>query len=283
MRFSKSFSLVIFLVFVSQNLFAQTATQADSSGTTSTTLQEVTSPLANPKLIAGWKSYNDSGRLNQLQDPKSRDLKSKNEMFLGFRSELGYELFGQIVETGKYYGDTAPLRTKVAPDDPSLSIRHPIYKDTSLKIDGVLREYFPVTDFSISRNLYEQSYYLTLTYQMASKWVLWNQLIPRYFSQTNYKATDTTFYTEDYTTLTRKVNDWFRVGLGQHSQLEYHNATATGYCVEVYPLADLMLSDKIFAGPRVYFPVAAQNAVFEGPAQVSAQNIYGEFYLQAYY
>jgi hypothetical protein len=72
-----------------------------------------------------------------------------------------------------------------------------------------------------------------------------------------------------------------RVGFGQHYQVETHLSAPTGQTLEVFPYADFELSRSVFAGPRLFFPVAVQNYVFDAPHAVAFDQVQAELYLQA--
>jgi len=269
--------LAVVIVYTSQIANAQSQNSVAGNPTLTTT---VPGALDNPSVVGGLKSWNDSGRVRELQDPKGRFLKSKNEYFLGGKSEKGWGVYGQGVEYVRQYGNT--VKNTVNPGDPSVTLMHPdLYNEGRLRVWGQFREYFPVSDFSVNRSQWQQAYYSRLLFKMRKNWDIYNEVIPRYFSQSYYQANDTTFYSEDLTTLSHKQNSWFRYGLGQHSQVEFHPGTPTGNCVEVFPYAEFALSPTIFLSPRIYVPVAAQNSVFDGPTNVSTGNVQGEVYLQA--
>ena len=226
--------------------------------------------------VGGLKSYNDSGRNS---DGTGRQLKSKNEYFGGGKNKAGWGGYVMFVETATQFSDSS--KNRFSPSDPSLTLTHPIYSEGDTKITGQFREYFPVADFSQNRSLYQQAYYVNLNTKVAGGLDLFNQYIARNFSQTKYANTDTMYYMEDYTTLSRNLSDAVRLGFGQHAQMEWHNRTDAGSTVEAYPYADFMLSKSIFAGPRLFMPVWVQNSVNDAPKAVSMTNFQVELYLQA--
>jgi hypothetical protein len=242
--------------------------------------------------MAGLKSYNDAGRPQELSTPGKRQFRSKDEVFLGVRSKSGFGIFGQATEYLNYYTPqasapaSATSQKNIPQDgpkvgDPSLSLMHPIYSDDRLNVSGMFREYFPASNRSVAQGIYQQAYYLNVLYKAHGGFDLFNQLIPRYFSAMTYKATDGVFFTEDYTTISRQFKSWLRAGFGQHYQIETHNDTPVGQALELYPYADLMLTKTVYVGPRLYFPVAVQNTVYDAPTAVSANNIQAELYFQA--
>ena len=258
--------------------------QTNPTNQISTSLPTAPSIFSQPALEGGFRSWDDSGRIKELQDPSGRQLKSKNEYFIGVKSKAGWGVIAQAVEYGLFYGDGS--RNYVSPGDPSFSIQHPVYESRRLQISGMFREYFPVSNYSVTNNIWQQAYYSYLLYKMPHEWDLANILIPRYYSAAQYneipgKSPDPTFFTEDYFFMTRQVAKWFRYGAGLHTQVECHSIAPVGKTVDFYPLADFMLSHNVYIGPRIYFPVAAQNSVIDGDTAVSTTNIQAEIYLQA--
>ena len=231
--------------------------------------------------MAGIKSYNDSARLFEYQDPNGRQFRSKNEYFIGGKTGQGWATYAQFVENVLSFGNAQ--KNKFSPSDPSFNIVHPVMDNGKLKITGQLREYFPSTDGSVKNQSWQQAYTSSLIYKMPHRYDLGNSLTFRYNSQPNYAAKDFQLYIEDTTAIVRPVAKWCRIGFGQHFQYETHVGVPTGKTLDVFPMADFMLSSTVFAGPRLYFPVAAQNTVGvnEAPSGVSLQNAQAEFYFQA--
>jgi hypothetical protein len=294
----KSKLVVCGLIIVSSSLAIAQLKEppvVNGEGRITTKIEEPSDIFSRPRLMAGIKSYDDSGRPQELSTPGQRQFRSKNEFFFGVRSKSGFGIYGQAVEYVHYYtpvtttsGPSKPTaNAKAAPidgarnGDPSLSLMNPFYSDDRLSVTGQFREYFPVSVRSVNQGIYQQAYYVNLLYKMHGGLDFYNQLVPRYFSQMTYKATDGVFYTEDWTTISRQFRPWIRAGFGQHYQVETHNNTPAGQTVEVFPYADLMLTKTVYIGPRIYFPVAVQNSVYDAPTAVSANNIQAEVYFQA--
>ena len=57
--------------------------------------------------------------------------------------------------------------------------------------------------------------------------------------------------------------------------------TAAGQTLELYPMADVVVAPGVFFGPRIFFPVAVSNSVFDAPKKVDMNNVQPELYLQA--
>lgn len=265
------------LVISALVLFAQVSLAADAPAiNSSSTTNSESGFMGDLSVVAGLKSYNDTGRGS---DGNGRTLKSKNEYYLGAKAKNGWGAYAMAVEQATSYSKAS--KNVFSPQDPSLSILHPIYTSDTLRMSGQFKQYFPVSDWSVTNKVYEQTYYMYLSANLSAGLDLFNVLIPRYFSQPKYAPGDTTFYTEDYTGISHNLAQWVRIGLGQHSQVEFHPITPTGTTVEVYPFADFMLSKSIYAGPRLYMPVFVQNTVFDAPKGVSTQNVQAELYVQA--
>jgi hypothetical protein len=288
----KNFLTAITLILVAQVAVAQSSTvSVGATGSTGTTAGPIEqSPTTSDlKLIGGIYSYNDFARQFEMVDstPKlqnaGRVIKSKNELFLGLRNADGWGVQAMVVP---YYfswdsNPAAQKNSQIIQGDPSLSFMHPIYKSDNVTLTGKFREYFPVGDRSVNRSQWQQAYYLNLGMKLPNKVDLYNSLIPRYFSQAFYDAKDTTFYVEDVTTLTRSLASWVRVGLGQHTQIESHLVTPVGKTVELFPLADFMLSPTVFMGPRVYLPIYTQNSVYDAPRSAALESVQAELFFQA--
>jgi hypothetical protein len=265
--------IFISLLFFTSLGFAQAVNQ------NTTTVTEKESFWQKNKVIGGLKSFNVIGRGREMDEVSGRRFKSKNEMFLGLKNQSGWGVQGMIVETAQVKGVSS--KNTFGPADPSVTLMHPIMETANFKMTGAFRQYFPVSDLSVSNNLWQQAYYLNTTWKLKNKIELFNQAIPRYFSQSKYKSTDTTFYTEDYTTLTKVIHPKVRLGMGQHSQVEVHQETATGFVADIYPLMDVMITPTVYFGPRVYFPILASGSVYDAARSVSLNEAQVEFYLNA--
>jgi len=69
---------------------------------------------------------------------------------------------------------------------------------------------------------------------------------------------------------------------GHGSNQKVHDQGPVGKALEVFLLADFNLNKNMFIGPRVHFPVAAQNQVVSDvPTTPSTANIQSEIYFQA--
>jgi hypothetical protein len=252
--------------------------------TTSTTTSGILPSLAAPKIgpftaSAGVKSQNTAGRTNELAKGAGRRYKMKDEYYGGLTHTSGWGLSAMAVQAGESFGD--PDKDHYASGDPSVTMAHPkLYDDGSLKITGQFRRYFANGLRSVDRHQAQYAYYMFTTYNMAHNVSVFNQLTPRYYHQAYYKKDDAKTYVEDYTTVTKKVNSWFKYGLGQHAQWEKHEDTATGAVVELYPLVDFVINNNIYFEPRVYLPVYKAQEVYDSPKAASLENSQFEIYGQ---
>lgn len=237
--------------------------------------------FAEPKLSAGFKSYNNPGRERELAEAKGRRFKSKNEFSLTLKDQLGWGVQALAVETLETKGD-AKLN-KFGPADPSLTFSHPIFENDIFKISGAFRQYFPVSDRSVTNHIWQHAYYLNASAKLPGKIEITNILTPRYFTQDQYKPADTLFYAENWNFITKKFDSikWLRVGLGQHHQVEVHPVTQTGVVADIYPIVDFIVSSNIYFGPRVYFPVLVSGSVADSAKNATLSEAQAEFYFQA--
>ena len=251
---------------------------AQNTGVMTTKIEEK-SPW-EPSMLMGLKSFNDSGRITDMNNPNGRTLKAKQEVYLGAKAANGWGGYAQMVQTAN--GNNNPSNDKWSVGDPSITLLHPtIYDGVSWRVWGQYRQYFPLSDRSKSLNQYQSAYYLYFTARLNETDNVFNQFTPRYFTQSTYAPTDTKLYFEDRTALSHKVSSWFRFGFGQWSQYETHAATAAGTSVEVFPYADFIVSKNIYFGPRLQMPVYMQNSVYDGPRAVATDNMLAEIYFEA--
>lgn len=186
------------------------------------------------------------------------------------------------VTSGNLYATQKVKQDNVGAGDPSLTLIHPkFYDENGLRLTGQFRSYFPVTDRSNNRSQHQFAYYLYTNYSLPRGMAVWNQLTPRYFAQSYYKPADTTYLVEDISTLTQEMNSWLKIGVGQHSQVEYHDKTKTGVVAEVYPLVNFVFSRNIFIEARVNMPVYTnEGAVYEAPTTVGLDQAQPELFMQ---
>ena len=243
-------------------------------------LYKIPAPAFGPyKLKAGVKSTNTSGRQFELADEKGRRMKQKHEIYAGAQHENGWGGYAQAVTSGTRMAQDSTNNLNAG--DPSLTLLHPdFYKGTSLTVSGQFRQYFPITDRSRDRNQYASAYYLTTAYKVTGAWSLWNQAIPRYFNQGFYKKGDTTSFFEDLSNVTYKFNDSLSMGLGQWTQVEWHEAQPMGTSVDVMPFVKYSPIANLSIEPRVYFPAYLQNKVNDAARAVALDNARAEIYAQ---
>ncbi len=230
----------------------------------------------------GIKSFNEFGRARELENPSGRRLYSKNEYFATVQTKSGWGLFAQGVESQNSNGSRG--RSTTAPEDPSIGILHPIYENDKVKMWGLMKEYLQVGDYSVHQHLWEQSYYWYTVAKLKNKINFFNVLIPRYFSQPQYAPDDTTFFIEDYLTVSKPLNKWLRYGIGQHTQMEEHPVTLTGVTSDIYPFLNIQVAPKsfpmVFIEPRIHFPIYVNGSVYDAPRLVSLNEAQAEIYIQ---
>jgi hypothetical protein len=267
------------LVSIALCLVAQVAL-ATEPPVPNTLSAEVTEPSPYaPSIIAGLKSFNDSGRAVEYDKANGRTFKGKQEIYAGIKTKSGWGTFVQMVQTAQ---DTKQTDAKWVLGDPSLTIVHPaVYDSPNLRVWGQFRQYFPASDFAQKYNQYQSAYYSFLVYHINESDAVFNQLTPRYFFQSKYDAFNTKLYFEDRTVFTHKINPWLRVGAGHWTQLEQHEATPTGLVSEVFPMADIIVNKNLYFGPRLMLPVVSKNSVYDGPKAVALDNAMLEIYLEA--
>lgn len=267
------------LLAISLSLAAATVAQAQNTSV-STTSESTTAAPATVRLMSGLKSTNDSARFVDQNNSQARTLKAKQEIYLGARHTSGWGAYGQVVQTRAAFNDSK--KDRWVSEDPSVTLLHPeYYSDTVSSWSGQFRLYFPVSSSSKPLNRYQAAYYLTYKEKINFQDDFSNQLIPRAYFQNSYLATDRTFYVEDKATFSRKVNSWFKAGIGQWTQIESHNRSETGATIDVFPYADFILSKNVFIGPRVFLPLFVQGSVNEGARAARADHAFAEVYLEA--
>jgi hypothetical protein len=235
--------------------------------------------------LLGFKSYNTSARVRYLQDDtsganKGQTYNGKQEFFVGYKFANDWGGFFQAAQSRLQYNDSTLDRW--ATNDPSLTLLHPDFFDNGfLRLRGQLRGYLAYTDRSKAQNIQQVAYYFTQILALGNGQELFNQVVPRYFGASTYKATDTNFLLENRTIYTKKINSWCKLGLGNWFQAEQHAGTPTGYSSEVIPQVDFVLNSNLSFGPRMYLPVFSQNVVYDGPRNATLDEARGELFIQA--
>jgi|GEM_PF-2112958 len=236
------------------------------------------------KLKAGIKSQNTTGRLYEMNNPDGRRYQAKQEYYTGLVHKSGWGAYGQAVTSGPLYGGNGqnlPGAGSLGAGDPSLTVLHPDwYRGTSLTLGGQYRSYFPISDRSLDRQQHQQAYYLYTTYKMPAQWTIWNQTVPRYFIQSYYKPSDTTFYVEDLGTLTKQLTTRWAAGVGQWTQVETHRETKTGVSVDLSGFVRYTPIQNVWIEPRLILPAYVKESVYDAAKAVSLQNARAELYAQ---
>ena len=221
-----------------------------------------------------------------MADDKGRRFKTKTEYYVGALHTSGWGLQALAVTSGTTYASDRDAKgaeqvSGFGAGDPSLTLIHPAFFDDGVtKVSGQFRRYFPASNRSINRNQRQYAYYNYITHKLGGGWTVFNQLIPRYFDQDFYKVGDTNYYLEDLTVLTKTVNSWFRYGVSQWSQMEWHRDAAAGTAVDIIPFATFVVNSKFFVEPRLRFPVQKVNAVYDSARAVALDNTQAEVYAQ---
>ncbi len=244
-----------------------------------TLIPSISTPRVGPfQVKAAFDSWNTSGRQEEPDSSKGRRYKMKNEFSAALIHDTGWGLQAMGVQSGST--NTDDKKSGYSAGDPSASLIHPtLYDQDGLKITGKFRRYFPETTRSLDRHQQQWAYYMYTEYSMPRQWAVWNQLTPRYFAQDHYEPKDTKYYTEDLTTLKKTVNSWFKYGVGQHTQVEWHDKTTMGTVVEVMPLADFVFSKNVFIEPHVLVPLYKQSEVYDSPRAAAVDSLQYELFL----
>lgn len=256
---------------------AQETTSAPQQQVLTETVKEEKSDYS---LVLGFKSYNDTGRGRDYSNPDGLRAKSKEELYVGFKHSSGW---------GTYYNGVYSLEShagsgvsKAAQGDPSIALLHPdYYNDGRIKHSGYMKMYYPVTDRSRDLGIYQYSYYLQTTVKNAiGDFDLLNIFTPRYFDDRSKKASNTHYFFEDISFLSRRYNSWIKYGVGQHTQYEAHFGTSPGLSTEVFPFMEFWIGSKSFISPRISLPVVARNSVYDGPRNATLEEARAQVYLQ---
>jgi hypothetical protein len=256
------------------------AQPAASANTTTGNLSNIGGTPSTMTPIAGVKFYNDSRRGREIKDVNGMRSKSRTEVFVGFKDVSGWGAYAQIVETAKNYGNAD--KNQLSPDDPSLSVSHPIlYESGRIKLGGILSQSFPVSDFSTKYQVYKTAYSSILTAKLPKARDVVNSMTVRYFSQPSYAISHSRTFWEDRSTLTFNTASWLRTGIGQKTQIEWHPGINTGTTIEVFPYADFILGKTTYLSPRVYLPVYSNGDVYDAPRAVSTNEILAEVFFQS--
>ncbi len=235
------------------------------------------------RLRAGLKSQNTTGRLFEYDNANGRRYQSKHEMYVGAVHASGWGGYVQAVESGSLFAGAAAdtSRSGLRAGDPSFTLLHPDwFRGTSVTLGGQYRSYFPNSTRSRDLGQYQQAYYLYTTWRMPAQWTLWNQTTPRYFIQSRYNPTDTTFYVEDLTTVSKQLTSTLAAGIGQWTQVETHDRSSTGVSVDVSTFVRYTPIQNLWLEPRLILPAYEKNAVYDAAPTAALQNARAELYAQ---
>jgi hypothetical protein len=243
------------------------------------------SPTFGPfTMHLGINSTNTGERIQDVNNPNGRRYELQNEDYVSLVHRSGWGLSLMYVTDGDAFDNSKAGGGQAAvygPGDASVTLLMPtVYQGRDLTLTDQFRAYYPNSNWSASHEIHQYAYYLFANYNMPKGLNLWNQLTPRYFAQPTYGASDTTYFIEDYSALTQRVNSWLRYGVGQHSQEEWHYQTAAGTSVEVYPLVDFFISANVFIEPRLKFPLYEVNSVYDAPHTVGLGEMQGEVFVK---
>jgi hypothetical protein len=286
-----SMKKLFFLILVSAaTAFAETSTtQVDLGATPEPAAAVNTSTSAAPEsdlssavlkhMIAGWKSQNSTGRMDDLNSKDGRRTEAFQEVWLGYKN-AGWGLYGLYANEYYAYGDTS--KTRWAIQDPSVTINHPAwYVSDDLVVTGKFRRYFPLSGYSQAHEMVQSAYYVDAFYKMANRQDIYNNVTFRWFTYNNHGPSATRNYWEATTNYTKYFSKDFRWGFGHWTQYEHHYGTPNGLSVELGPMLEYAPSSKIFMGPRLRVPVVAQGVVYDGPTSASWNQAYIQFFLLA--
>ncbi len=216
------------------------------------------------------------GRKYQLETLGERNYEMKNEVFVGANHSSGWgaKLSASFVSTSN--DDNKKDESRAG--DPSIIVAHPsLYKTPNLAVYGRARYYLPVSSPSRASGVQHFAYYLLTDVQLPEQLIVSNAFIPQYFHQSKYKSSDAFALIYDATELTRKF-DWFRLGLGQQTQIESHEASRPGTTVEAYPFFDYIGIPNALLEAKLYIPLYVDGPVGGGPLGTSIANIQAEFF-----
>jgi hypothetical protein len=296
-------ALSAFLVLTSAPAFAQTSgggagpgepIQIPAAQTAAETSAPATNSIATPfkisapefgkfKLRAGLKSQNTTGRLFEYDNANGKRYQSKHEFYIGAVHTSGWGGYVQAVQSGSLYAGAMAesSRSGLRAGDPSFTLLHPDwYRGTSVTLGGQYRAYFPNSARSRDLDLYQQAYYLYTTWKMPAMWTLWNQTAPRYFIQSHYGPSDTTYAIEDLTTLSKQLSPTLSAGIGQWTQVEAHDKTATGVSVDISTFVRYTPIQNLWIEPRLLLPAYEKNSVYDAAPTASLRNARAELYAQ---
>lgn len=231
------------------------------------------------KFNFAFENTTSMGRKYELETPGGRNYMMKNEVFLGVGHSSGW---GAKIAVN-YIATSNDDATKDIREmgDPSLIVSHPsIYKSIDIDVYGQGRYYLPVAQASRQNGLQHFAYYLLTDVQLIEGLTLHNEFVPRYYIQAQYADSDAFSLLYDHTEVSKRF-DFFRIGLGQRTQIESHQAISPGTSVEIYPFADLLAISNTVIQAKLYIPLIATGVVNGAPGSPSGPSGSGFSGLQA--
>jgi hypothetical protein len=228
----------------------------------------------------GFKVLTTSARTYEFQDSKGRRAYGKTEYFVGINHSSGWGAQAMAVTKGKTYSAAGDDKSAYGAGDPSVSLLHPIYKNSDLKVKGTFRKYFNVTDSAKKADHNHVAYYLNADWTLPRTWKVSNSLVPRTFLKGTYAAGDTIVYADDTTTITTALLPWMRLGAGQVFAFERHLVTENGTSLQIFPVATLTPSENVLIEARWYLPVHKVNVVDDTPERVALNNSQAQLFMQ---
>ncbi len=228
----------------------------------------------------GLKVLTTGARNYELQDTKGRRAYGKTEYFAGVTHTSGWGAQAMAVTRGTTYSAAAADQSAYGAGNPSVSLMHPIFKNSDVKVKGMFRKYFNVTDSAKKNDYNHVAYYLNADWKLARGWAVANSLVPRTFLKGTYVDNDTIVYADDTTTVTNAIYPWMKLGLGQVFAFERHQAAANGTSLQLFPVAMFTPSENIYIEARWYLPVHKVNVVDDTPERVALDNSQAQLFMQ---
>ncbi len=216
------------------------------------------------KFNFAFENTTSMGRSQELQTPGGRNYMMKNEIFIGTEHSSGWgaQIAANYVNTSN--DDTAKDVREMG--DPSIIVKHPsLYKSVDIHVYGQARYYLPVAAQSKRNGLHHLAYSLFTEVQLVEGLELANDLTGRYYVQSTYADDDAFGLIFDRTEIGKRF-DIVKLGVGQRTQIESHQAISPGTSVEFYPFAELLAVSNTVIQARFYLPVLA-NGVVKGAPQ----------------
>jgi hypothetical protein len=233
------------------------------------------------KFNFAFENTTSMGRKVELETPGGRNYMMKNEVFLGtdHSSGWGAKLAVNYINTSN--DDTTKDIREMG--DPSIIIAHPsLYRSVDIDVYGQGRYYLPVAAHSKKVGLQHLAYSLFARVQLVAGLDLHNELTGRYYVQTTYADSDAFALIEDHTEVAKRF-DFFRLGLGQRTQIESHQVIEPGTSFELYPFAELLAISNTVIQAKLYVPLFGNGIINgapgspSGPSGSGFSNVQAEF------